>query len=328
MLQFGKRPVIAYSSTTDNLRRACLQQLSGETWRRRAIRFASTTIAAINADKFLFRKTTNPFDVDGVGGFSELTKTASAILKQECAAIAVTWPPQPSRKRRYIFFLDSNACLIAFGKCCSGAEDERAIDREMSALKNMDNPSGFRIPKVLGDFQWNHGRVVLFQPIPQDAQHLQPSQLSQIATLVGGKSSWMSFDESVSIDWIQDVLNSESLPPKFVTEFEECIRTGFDACLVHGDFGAQNVKRCGGNSWVYDWEHSHLAGPTATDSLHLELSYQAKQIWMSNPKTLRRIANKYIGENSGRAPFILALGYLASIRSTLAIPIIHFHFDQ
>jgi len=324
--RWRQRSIIAYPLASRAVRLNCIRRLDIHTWKRHLLRIGLNFCCNTGLDTLIWRSSKSPFiDEHDVHFQSIFERCVQSI--GEIAVVAVLWPPEPARSRRYLHFFDRNNISLGFGKVSIDPDSKVGILRDVTACNQLQSICGesLRIPSVLDYEQTEHGTFVVFESIPSNANEVSLNEV-QLADLIGkysGRETHVLGDVAKGKTWLKALLNDSKIPKPFKIRVNTVMSEGYTAAFVHGDFGAHNLKQVGPTIWIYDWESSSENGPVMTDYINLFLGQCANDI-LSNK--LRRMAQRSFefadrfitNGNCSEQETICGLAYLAAHKSKLA----------
>ncbi len=179
--------------------------------------------------------------------------------------------------------MDAQGQAVAYGKLSASALVQSLIQTESDSLRALETlgPTGFDIPKRLGDIAWGNERG-FWQSGPDEEgppwQHgLSPALANGLGQLFQQSRHEQTMETTAF--WQDLVRWHEAAIPHLDTRWTERMATLRARCedditesmvvgRAHGDFIAWNVKGDADRVFLFDWEQSMADAPPFFDLLH------------------------------------------------------------
>jgi thiamine kinase-like enzyme len=263
-----------------------------------------------------------------IDGFNvdDLLKDVFENSELSLDVILVMWNREYSRKRVYIWLIDSKTEKRFFIKVAAGKLNQCKLENESRILSHLElGENAFSYPKKIFCKTHNNISVLMTEAIPLFELSFKPLDKDLLETRFFGVNDYLAsnvnFSEVRQMEWFKIFSDNESdecldLVTKAL-EKHQSYRVGF----AHGDLGSENSFLYNNDLWLIDWENSGFDLPILTDRVaHAISELQAKDNTLSLSDTGESI---FIPKEAFDEHVLLALIYLLSNKFELARPYLH-----
>lgn len=328
VFHFMGRKILALPYLNEGLYTKGIKSYKAHTLRRHFYKTAISVISRCNGAR-LISKRVSVLNISTLGiDCRKWVNLFEEELHISGLKAVIIWPARLSRKRTYLHLYDRNNREVAFVKIASDREDAALLEKEISALQNLNAQSGLQLAllRCIHAGHFMNASYLAMTPLPDEAYSQNWNKDHDIAWLVdlyGGPEKKISLHDLEMLSWWRSYL--ECLPIgglDFHKELLELLDRGVYVRRVHGDLSLSNLVYIGDKPCLFDWECSHEQGPVLTDTVGYYLSFTVGENFLKKA-CVNAFSKKFLGSGCQfrRVDVMLALAY----RHSLAIPNAEFY---
>jgi hypothetical protein len=250
---------------------------------------------------------------------ASVLQTAAGAPGSSSRDVYVVFPPQPNRKRLYLYSFDVNGNCIFFAKVALSRQELELVKKEAITIRNASELAWhtFKLPEIISVRDFGEGvGFVEFRPFQRRSRQ-GPSEWNKLYLSIWREMIAQNLG-SVSEQKFQSILTSTSdshWKNMLSLTLHENRWPEIPFAMSHGDFAPWNLRLAGRDVILFDWENFCDSRPILYDPLYFLIRINTL-LKKTSPQKMGQVISRFLQEVPpyGNSPLnvLLALQSIAA----------------